>query len=223
MKRSVLVAMYLLSAVAVAQNTCSYTITKPVSACFNTSGTLVALNGQSMNEGWSMTAIDTNGVYWQLFNFPGLGWAVPADSISQPNGPGTLPLSFSWTRYYPPAFTPFVETVTSVNSGLKLTVTLHLCKGCIWVHGTMLRGVYFNGYLGSSATSALAYDQQGFALQGPCPGVAPDIGSIDPFASCTGPAPALLGTGVVYSNLGPWQRFDGDPGTQKFTVTYKPF
>src|SRR5882762_5618169 len=88
-----------LSSLAVGQNTCAYPINlKNFNFCLTTSGTIASLPGilASNNpvEGWEAKFNDIQGGSSNAVVYPGLGYSSPAATVSQPHGPGTLPITF---------------------------------------------------------------------------------------------------------------------------------
>src|SRR3977135_2837606 len=96
-----------LSNLAVGQNTCAYPINlKNFNFCLTTSGTIVSLPGilASSNpvEGWEASIWDSDGGHSGAGAYPGLGTSNPAATVSQPHGPGTLPITFDPIGTYGP-------------------------------------------------------------------------------------------------------------------------
>jgi hypothetical protein len=210
----VVVSLFLLTAGAYAQNTCTYQIsTKPVDFCLTTSGTLATLNGMPMDEGWSWAASDAEGGRSSVRAFPGHGISFPA-TVTQPNGAGTLPVNFDWGN-------GFTQTVTVKNGSIVLTMKVRSCKGCTWFDGTSYRAANFTGFLGIAGTSGIAYNNaQGFLLSSGC-GVASDVLTVDVSAGCQTSGATVSETGAVYVNFTPWESTNGTPAT--WVTVYRPF
>jgi hypothetical protein len=233
-----------LSGLAVGQNTCAYPINlKNFSFCLTTSGTIVSLPGilASGNavEGWELEVYDIQGGHGATIAYPGLGYSSPAATVSQPHGPGTLPITFD------PFGKGFGWSNTFTADPAAKTITIRLvirdcgsgCRWYGWVHRAANIRINDNSqsYLGNSANAAVAYLTNGVALSGvggqyQCPGVVPDVSntigvnfdSDGKFCNFNGgiARPTALQQGAVFTEEG----FDTG-GTHSFvlTFTYKLF
>lgn len=236
-----------LSSLAVGQNTCAYPINlKNFSFCLTTSGTIVSLPGilASSNavEGWEAMVFDIQGGTYNPIVYPGLGHSSPA-TVSQPHGPGTLPITFNpFGRYGYGVSNTFTADPAAKTITIKMTIKdcgLN-CRWYGWVHRAANIRIDDNSqnYLGNSMKAAIAYLTNGVALSGaggqyPCPGVVPDVSNTISVAFNNDPKfcmgnggvakPTTLQQGAVFSEV----EFDTGyvPGshTSVLTFTYKLF
>src|ERR1700693_529266 len=164
-----------LSRLAVGQNTCAYPINlKNFNFCLTTSGTIVSLPGilASSNpvEGWEARINDIQGGNSEPTAYPGLGISNPAATVSQPHGPGTLPITFD------PLGKGFGLSNTFTADAAAKTITIRtIIKDCGlnchwhgWVHRAANIRIDDNlqNYFGSSTNAAIAYLTNGVALSG---------------------------------------------------------
>jgi hypothetical protein len=148
---SLITALLLVSAAAFAQaNTCQYTFTFPQYSfqfCLTGSGTLAMLQSpigvdhlDTVNpiEGWSWNLIGTVPHGGDVFL---TGNAIPAfanhlgaaDTVTQPNGPGTLPIKFEW-RY-----SDMWEMVTAQPGQRSITLQVGIPAEGVWWGGSLTR------------------------------------------------------------------------------------
>jgi hypothetical protein len=232
-----------LSSLAVGQNTCAYPINlKNFNFCLTTSGTIVSLPGilASNNpvEGWEAEVHDIQGGNSHPIVYPGLGYSNPAATVSQPHGPGTLPITFDplgsgfgWSSTFTadPAARTISIRITIKDCGLN-------CHWYGWFHRAANIRIDDNlqNYFGSSTNAALAYLTNGVALSGagqnPCSGIVPDVSntigvSLNTDGNyCTANGgiakPTVLQQGAVFSEV----QFDtGGTHHSVITFTYKLF
>jgi hypothetical protein len=218
-----------LSAAAFGQNTCAYqfNLKNNFSFCLTTSGTLASLPGildpSNPVEGWGYQYVDETGGGGFVFAFPGEGLSYPAGSITQPKGPGTLPIIFDW------GVGDIKQTVTANPNARTITFAMKLrsCKencgwfGQIWRAANVRANGNSQNYLGSSSFAAMGYDKNGVLLTGACPGVASDVSTVDDSGeSCGVLLPATLQQGAIYS-IGGFASINGKPDGP--TITYHLF
>jgi len=228
-----------LSSLAVGQNTCAYPINlKNFNFCLTTSGTIVSLPGILVSnnpvEGWEAKVNDIQGGSSNPVVYPGLGYSSPAATVSQPHGPGTLPITFD------PLGHGFGISNTFTADAAAKTITIRMIikdcgSGCHWygwVHRAANIRIEDNlqNYFGSSTNAALAYLTNGVALSGAgqnqCSGIVPDVSTTigiyfyGQIGACGVAQPATLQQGAVFSEVG----FDtGGVHTSVITFTYKLF
>jgi hypothetical protein len=210
--------------------------------CLTTSGTIVSLPGilASSNpvEGWEARISDINGGHSEPTAYPGLGISNPAATVSQPHGPGTLPITFD------PLGHGFGLSNTFTAEAAAKTITIktiikdcaspqQYCRWYGWVHRAANIRIDDNlqNYFGSSTNAAIAYRTNGVALSGvgqyQCSGIVPDVSNTigvlfyGGVGGCGAAQPTTLQQGAVFSEVG----FDtGNSGhTSVITFTYKLF
>src|SRR5882762_4695065 len=210
-----------LSSLAVGQNTCAYPINlKNFNFCLTTSGTIVSLPGilASNNpvEGWEAKFNDIQGGSSNPVVYPGLGYSSPAATVSQPHGPGTLPITFG------PLGHGFGISNTFTADAAPKTITIRMIikdcgSGCHW-YGWVHRAANIRiddnlqNYFGSSTNAALAYLTNGVALSGAgqnqCSGILPDVSTTigiyfyGKVGACGVAQPTMLQQGAVFSEVG---------------------
>jgi hypothetical protein len=222
-----------LSSLAVGQNTCAYPINlKNFNFCLTTSGTIVSFPGilASSNpvEGWEISVYDIQGGHGSSAVYPGLGYSSPATTVSQPHGPGTLPITFD------PLGKGFGWSNTFTADAAARTITIKMAIrdcgfDCHW-YGYVHRAANIRiddnsqNYFGSSRSAAIAYLTDGVALSGGCSGIVADvsntIGIFFNGSGCGAAQPTALQQGAVFSEVG----FDtGGTHNSVMTFTYKVF
>jgi hypothetical protein len=216
-------------------NSCAYTFTYPkadnavgFSFCLTVWGTLASIQSpigvnhlDPVNpvEGWSAFISDADGGSDGGVMIPGLGAVsfVHPPVVTQPKGPGTLPLIFDYYSGF------FVERVDAVpyQREIVLTLTFHSCpeSDCYWF-GIVTGAANIRpdgnstGHFAHSAFAAFGYVNHGVMVsmdesQSPCAGIDPNGASATPGFDCfsisnppfTGPG-AVLGSWVFYSQAG---------------------
>jgi hypothetical protein len=223
-----------LSSFADGQNTCAYPINlKNLNFCLTTSGTIVSLPGilASSNavEGWELWIDFVPDQFEHQIVYPGLGYSSPVATVSQPHGPGTLPITFDplgkgfgWSH-----------TFTADPAAKTITIKMEIkdcgsgCRWYGWVHRAANIRIDDNlqNYFGSSTNAAIAYLTNGVALSGGCSGIVPDvsntIGNYFNGQGCGGAQPTVLQQGAVFSEV--WFDTGNSGHTSVITFTYKLF
>jgi hypothetical protein len=184
-------------------------------------------------EGWEVTVFDIQGGHGGEIAYPGLGYSSPAATVSQPHGPGTLPITFN------PLGSGFGWSNTFTADAAARTITIKMtikdcgfdCHWYGWVNRAANIRIDDNlhNYFGSSTNAAIAYLTNGVALSGvgqnACSEIVPDvsntIGVDGNFCTDTGggvAGPTVLRQGAVFSEV--W--FDtGGTHRSVITFTYK--
>src|ERR1700687_227996 len=221
-----------LSRLAVGQNTCAYPINlKNFSFCLTTSGTIVSLPGilASSNavEGWEAMVNDIKAASGNPGVCPRLGYSLPA-TVSQPHGPGTLPITFNPLGQGYGISNTFTADAAAKTITIKMTIRDcgFDCRWYGWVHraANIRIGDKSQNYLGNSANAAIAYLTNGVALSGGCSGIVPDVSNtIGVYLSgsgCGAAKPTNLQQGAVFTEV----PFDtGGTHSSVLTFTYKLF
>jgi hypothetical protein len=219
-----LVPLLTLAGAASAQdNSCAYTFTYPklqFSFCVNVWGTLSSiqspigvnhLDATNPVEGWSASITDDGGGSDGGPYIPGLG-AVSSTSpptVTQPHGPGTLPLIFTYG-----SGSNFVERIDAIPFQREIYLTLKIasCFDCYWF-GTVSRVANIRadgsstGNFAHSSFSAFGYIQHGVMLSVAedgtgCAGTDPNGASQVAYVSCSLSNIPFTGPGAVFSSWG---------------------
>jgi hypothetical protein len=224
-----------LSSLAVGQNTCAYPINlKNFNFCLTTSGTIVSLPriqaSSNPVEGYEAEVHDIQGGNSHPIGYPGLGYSSPATVVSQPHGPGTLPITFDPIGTYGPF--GWSNTFTADAAARTITITMKIkdcgfdCRWYGYVHRAANIRIDDNlqNYFGSSTGAAIAYLTNGVALSGGCSGIVPDVSNTIGISfngsGCGVAQPTALQQGAVFSEV----QFDtGGTHHSVITFTYKLF
>jgi hypothetical protein len=220
-----------LSSLAVGQETCDYPINlKNFNFCLTTSGTIVSLPGilASSNpvEGWELWIDYIPDQVQHFITYPGLGMDDGGGAaVSQPHGPGTLPITFNYGSGF-----GWSNTFTADAAARTITIRMTIkdcglgCHWYGWVHRAANIRIDDNlqNYFGGSGGAALAYLGAGVALSGGCSGIVPDVSNTigNTGNGCGTAQPTVLQQGAVFSEV--W--FDtGGTHRSVITFTYKLF
>ena len=180
-------------------------------------------------EGWEISVYDIQGGHGGSVVYPGLGYSSPAATVSQPHGPGTLPITFD------PLGKGFGWSNTFTADAAARTITIKMAIrdcgfDCHW-YGYVHRAANIRiddnlqNYFGSSTGEAIAYLTNAVALSGGCSGIVPDVSNTigntyTGGGGCAVAQPTVSQQGAVFSEV--W--FDtGGTHTSVITFTYKLF
>jgi|GEM_PF-676372 hypothetical protein len=240
-KVSLLAAFLLFGTLAYSQsNTCAYTFTFPEHSfqfCLTSVGTLALLQSpigvnhldtENPVEGWTWELAGTvhrpgggGDVFFDGSNVPARGSSfLPAPTVTQPNGPGTLPIKFEWQG--------------EGNGMWEIVTAQPEQKSIVMKVGIPARGVFYLGNLtrlitlrldGKSLnkfrhlrTGAFAYVDKGEALLMESPGSLVCFGPGEIWASFQCSAAAFNGYGTLLAS-GTWEV----RSKTSLAVTYKIF
>ncbi len=232
------IAIPALALTATAQsNSCVYTFTYPkaqFSFCVTAWGTLANiqspigvnhLDSQNPIEGWTAFIRDDAGGNDGGQVIPGLGVSFGfAPTVTQPNGPGTLPLIFEYGS------TNFREIVSAApyHRTIYLTLVIRSCSDCFW-SGTVSRVANAEpdgsnaSTFGHSSFAAFGYFHHGLMLSvddgAGCAGTDPNGASLSPYFDC-GSNTLFFGTGAVFTSW-VFSSQQGRPMSMK--ATYRVF
>jgi len=229
--------LLLCSASSFAQNTCAYNITG-YNFCLTSSGTLYSapfLNPNNPVEGWGLCYSD-----WQDARgahpmdlcggiFPGDGYSSPAPTVKQPNGPGTLPITFDFGQG---GLTEIV-TATKATGSINFKMELNDCEIKVGCQGYLYRAadIFLNGtaqayFLTPSDGGAFAFSTSGFGVVltgGRCPLIGPEVLQIPDPGDSTNcynvPTPTLQTTGALFAQVFFTADYHGTSGFAVFTYT----
>jgi len=209
--------LLLCSASSFAQNTCAYNISE-YNFCLTSSGTLYSagfLNTSNPVEGWGLCYADWDDAHHPdsancylsgtLPVFPGDGYSLPAPTVKQPNGPGTLPITFDWG----PGGLLETVTATKATDSINFKMGLNDCEIKVGCQGYFYRAadIFLNGnaqaYFLTPPDGAFAFSTSGVGvvLKGGCPLIGPEALQIpDPGDStyCHNVQTPTLETGAVF-------------------------
>lgn len=227
-------------------NRCAYTFTYPkaqvsFSFCVTIWGTLASIQSpigvnhlDPLNpvEGWSANISDAQGGQDGATVIPGLGAVdfVNPPLVTQPHGPGTLPLIFDYDAGY------YVERVDAVGyqREIFLTVTIHSCPAsdCYW-YGPVSRVANIRadgnstGSFAHSSFAAFGYVKHGVTLSVaesqfifPCAGTDPNGASATPYDNCSISNTPFTGPGAVF---GSWSFYSQSGRRMSMQATYRVF
>jgi hypothetical protein len=224
-------------------NSCAYTFTYPkaqvsFSFCVTVWGTLASIQSpigvnhlDPVNpvEGWSARITDAEGGFDGATVIPGLGAVdfVNPPLVTQPNGPGTLPLIFDYDAGY------YVERVDAVGyqREIFLTVTIHSCPAsdCYW-SGPVSRVANIRadgkstGSFAHSSFAAFGYVKHGVMLSVDeslgCAGTDPHGASATAYDNCSLSNTPFTGPGAVF---GSWGFFSQGGKKVSMKATYRVF
>ncbi|MGA8764388.1 MAG: hypothetical protein WB562_16090 [Candidatus Sulfotelmatobacter sp.] len=216
-------------------NSCAYTFTYPAaqfSLCVTVWGTLASiqspigvnhLDAAQPVEGWSSFILDDAGGQDGATVIPGLdtlSWTSPP-TVTQPNGPGTLPLLFAYGDGE-----NFQEAITALpyERTIALALRIRSCGDCFW-SGTVSRvaNIRADGNSTSnfahSSFAAFGYVTHGVMLSVPemgaafgCAGTDPNGASALTYFDCSLSNNPFAGPGAVFSSWG-FQSQLGEPLT----------
>lgn len=234
MKRFVLLANVILVATAAfgQSNTCAYTFTFPKYSfqfCLTASGTLAMLQSpigvnhlDTANpiEGWTWDLNGTvrNGgdVFWRGHVVPAWGDDASGAVVIQPNGPGTLPITFNWGDMKE------IVTADAYARSVKLQVVIPPAN--VWWGGELIRiitplvdGLTVNNF-GHLRKGVFAYVEKGDALVMKTPfDSCFGLGLLSSASGCTDQRISGYGTMVAQSYYGCCE----NGFVRSLTVTYK--
>src|SRR5277367_5843274 len=182
--------LLLCSVSSFAQNTCAYNISE-YNFCLTSSGTLYSagfLNPSNPVEGWGLCYADWQGAHQDSANcylsstppvFPGDGYSLPAPTVKQPKGTGTLPITFDWGPG------GLIETVTATKAtgSINFKMGLNDCEITVGCQGYFYRAadIFLNGsaqaYFLTPPDGAFAFSTSGagVVLKGGCPLIGPEV------------------------------------------------
>jgi hypothetical protein len=230
--------LLLCSASSFAQNTCAYNITE-YNFCLTSSGTLYSagfLNPSNPVEGWGLCYSDWDGAHPHGAHpmdacggvFPGDGDSAPAPTVKQPNGPGTLPITFNFGQG---SLTEIV-TATKATGSINFKMELNDCEIKVGCQGYLYRAadIFLSGsaqaYFLTPPDGAYAFSTSGDGVVlrgGPCPLIGPEVLQIpDPGDStyCYNVlTPTLQTTGAVFAQEFFTADYHGTSGFAIFTYT----
>jgi hypothetical protein len=240
-----ILVLFLAAAAYCQDNSCAYTFTYPnaqvsFSFCVTVWGTLASIQSpigvnhlDPVNpvEGWTGNIQDNGGGGDGFSIVPGLGIVDPHPPVvTQPNGPGTLPLIFDYggDGYY-------VERVNAVPSqrAIVLTLTIHSCHSdCYW-SGPMSKVANIRpdgnstGNFAHSSFAAFGYVKHGVMLSVaesqstfPCAGTDPNGASATPYDNCSISNTPFTGPGAVF---GAWFFSSQNGQRVSMRATYRVF
>lgn len=226
-------------------NSCAYTFTYPnapvsFSFCVTVWGTLSSIQSpigvnhlDPVNpvEGWAANIQDGEGGNDGATVIPGLGVVdfVNPPVVTQPNGPGTLPLIFDYDAGY------FVEKIDALPNQrqIVLMLAIHSCpeSDCNWFGWvSRVTNIRADGNSTSnfahSSFAAFGYVNHGVAisvdesLQFPCAGTDPNGASSTAYNDCSISNTPFNGPGAVF---GSWS-FQSQAGQREYMkATYRVF
>jgi hypothetical protein len=213
-------------------NTCAYTFTYTkfqFQFCLTIAGTLAMLQSpigvdhldvSNPVEGWywNLDGYVHNGgdVYWYNEQIPAFGGnALGTPSVTQPNGPGTLPIRFDWGGMY--------EIVTAIPSQKSISLKVVVPPMNVWYGGNLNRMVIVK-VDGTTANNfdylrnqVFAYVEGGEEIGMQSSGFNCVLPAGAGLSYCSASNPAFTGYGSFVANTG------YRPRTPFLTVTYKMF